>query len=184
MAWHLIPLERVAPTPWRNGGGLTRELIVFPVREQWHWRISVAEVTQDGPFSRYEGVERWFAVLSGGRVHLAVDGAGGELHTASAPFAFDGGADTMCRLLDGPTRDINLMVKQGRGHMERLTGDCAKAVSTGSAVALWSGAQGARATFEGATIALAPHTLAWRHLDMGGRIEVAATDALWMEILT
>ena len=182
MAWHVVPLDRVAPTPWRNGGGVTRELVVFPVHEQWHWRVSVAEVTQDGPFSRYEGVQRWFAVLSGGRVRLRVDGAGYELDAASAPLAFNGAAETDCTLLAGATRDLNLMVRQGRGRMERVRGACDKAVSSGSAVVLWSGEQGATATFEGEPAEFPPHTLAWRHMDMGGRVELGAADALWMEI--
>jgi environmental stress-induced protein Ves len=182
MAWHVVSLDRVAPTPWRNGGGLTRELVVFPVHEHWHWRISVAEVTQDGPFSRYEGVQRWFAVLSGGRVQLKVDGAGYELDSGSAPFAFNGEAETACQLLDGATRDINLMVRQGRGRMERVRGDGDRAVSSGSAVALWSGERGATATFEGEPAEFPPNTLAWRHLDMGGRVELRASDALWMEV--
>jgi environmental stress-induced protein Ves len=182
MAWHVVSLDRVAPTPWRNGGGLTRELVVFPVRENWHWRVSVAEVAQDGPFSRYDGVQRWFAVLSGGGVRLEVDGVAADLHGASEPLVFDGGSDTACSLLAGPTRDFNLMVKHGRGSLQRVRGDSALAVSSGSAVALWSGAHPARATFEGSTIELPPHTLGWRHLDMGGRIELAVVDGLWMEV--
>ena len=182
MSWHRIALQDIAPTPWRNGGGTTRELVVFPVREHWHWRMSVADIEQDGPFSSFEGVRRWFAVLSGAGVRLSIDGADHALTTASEPLAFDGGAPTHCRLAAGPTRDFNVMVRQGRGTMQRVNGDIALAVSSEGAVALWSGPATARATFEGQTIELAPNTLAWRHLDLGGRVEVSATDGLWMEI--
>jgi uncharacterized protein len=182
MSWHRIPLQSVAPTPWRNGGGTTRELVVFPVREHWHWRMSVAEISQDGPFSRFDGVQRWFAVLSGGGVRLSIGGASQTLTPASPPLAFDGAAEAGCELVDGPTLDFNLMVREGRGRMERVDGDVAQAVATGSAVALWSGAAPARATFEGQAIELPPQTLAWRHLDMGGRVHVSAPDGLWIEI--
>ncbi|MDP3824656.1 MAG: HutD family protein [Burkholderiales bacterium] len=182
MSWHRIPLQSVAPTPWRNGGGTTRELVVFPVREHWHWRLSVAEISQDGPFSRFDDVERWFAVLSGSGVRLAIDGAAQTLTRASPPVVFDGAALAECQLLDGPTLDFNLMVREGRGRLERVYGDVAQAVSSGSAVALWSGNAQARATFEGQTLELPPLTLAWRHLDMGGRVEVSAPDGLWAEI--
>lgn len=182
MSWHRIALDSVAPTPWRNGGGTTRELVVFPVRENWHWRLSVADISQDGPFSQFENVERWFAVLSGSGVRLSVDGGTQTLTRASAPVVFDGGAPARCELVDGPTQDFNLMVREGRGRMERVYGDVAQAVSSGSAIALWSGAAQARATFEGQTIELAPRTLAWRHLDMGGRVHVSAPDGLWIEI--
>jgi uncharacterized protein len=182
MSWHRIALQDVRVTPWRNGGGTTRELIAFPQREHWHWRLSVADIAQDGPFSSFEGVQRWFAVLQGEGVRLAVDGATHTLTPQSPPLAFDGAASTMCEVVAGPTQDFNLMVRQGRGLMERVRGDVAKAVSSGSAVGLWSGASSAKATFEGQTIELPPGMLAWRHLDLGGRVEVSAPDGLWVEI--
>lgn len=182
MSWHRIALQSVTPTPWRNGFGMTRELVVFPVREHWHWRLSVAEISQDGPFSRFDDVERWFAVLSGNGVGLSVDGKEQTLTRASAPVVFDGAALVECRLVDGPTLDFNLMVREGRGRMERVGGDVAQVVASGSAVALWSGGTPATATFEGQTIELPPHTLAWRHLDMGGRVHLSAPDGLWIEI--
>jgi uncharacterized protein len=182
MSWHRIALQSVRPTPWRNGGGTTRELVVFPVRENWHWRLSVADIAQDGPFSQFEEVQRWFAVLSGNGVRLSVDGTTQTLTRASPPVPFDGAAPTRCELVAGPTQDFNLMVREGRGRMERVEGDVAQAVSSGSAIALWSGAAPASATFEGQTIELAPHMLAWRHLDMGGRVHVSAPDGLWIEI--
>ena len=56
MSWALIRLNEVAPVPWRNGGGVTRELLAWPSPGDWALRISVAEVERDGPFSRYPGV--------------------------------------------------------------------------------------------------------------------------------
>ncbi|HSI53505.1 MAG: HutD family protein [Ramlibacter sp.] len=181
-SWHRISLNDVPLTPWRNGKGTTRELVAFPVREHWHWRMSVADIETDGPFSAFEGVRRWFAVLSGAGVHLSTGGAQHLLTPTSAPLAFDGGAQTDCALVSGPTRDFNLMVRQGHGHMQHVSGDLALAVSSGAAIALWSGAAAARATFEGQAIELQPHTLAWRHLDFGGRVEVSANGGLWMEV--
>jgi environmental stress-induced protein Ves len=182
MAWHVVRLDQVAPTPWRNGGGLTRELAVFPVREHWHWRISVADIERNGPFSRYEGVQRWFAVLAGAGVRMEVGGSVQVLEPASEPFAFDGAGEADCELIEGATRDLNLMVRIGRGNMQRLRGRSALAVSSGAAVALWTGACAATACFEGVETAFEPATLAWRYLDLGGRVEVEATDGLWMEI--
>jgi environmental stress-induced protein Ves len=182
MSWHRIPLDRVSPTPWRNGGGTTRELVAFPVREHWHWRVSVADIAQDGPFSSFEGVQRWFAVLQGSGVRLSVGGAEHTLTAESPPLAFDGAAATNCRMVNGATQDFNLMVRQGRGSLQRIRGDVALAVSSGSAIALWSGNQPARATFEGQEIELPPRTLGWRHLDLGGRVEVSVADGLWVEV--
>ena len=111
MSWNVVHLADVAATPWRNGGGVTRELVAWPPEGEWLWRMSVAEVEASGPFSRFEGVQRWFAVLSGAGVTLDIDG---ERHTQtadSAPLAFDGAATTGCQLLNGPTQDLNLMVR-------------------------------------------------------------------------
>ncbi len=39
--------------PWRNGGGFTRQLLAWPDDENWLLRISMANVSQDGPFSAW-----------------------------------------------------------------------------------------------------------------------------------
>ncbi|MDO8252256.1 MAG: HutD family protein, partial [Rhodoferax sp.] len=77
MNWRLVQLADAVPRPWRNGGGVTRELLAWPQADDWIWRMSVAEVAHSGPFSRFEGVQRWFAVLGGAGVRLSV---GGETH--------------------------------------------------------------------------------------------------------
>jgi environmental stress-induced protein Ves len=114
----LIRLADVPPTPWRNGGGVTRELLAAPGAGGWSWRISVAEVGADGPFSAFEGVERWFAVLDGAGVELEVDGDHHRLRPGDTALQFDGGATTHCRLIDGPTRDLNLMLRGARGGLQ------------------------------------------------------------------
>jgi environmental stress-induced protein Ves len=101
----------VPPQPWRNGGGLTRELLAWPPGDGWRLRISVAEICADGPFSVFAGVRRWFAVLEGAGVALTVDGTPHHQTRTDPPLAFDGGAHTDCRLLAGPTRDLNLMLR-------------------------------------------------------------------------
>lgn len=101
----------VAPAPWRNGGGRTRELFAWPAGADWTLRISLAEIDADGPFSAFPGVQRWFAVLSGAGVDLHFADRTCRLDAASAPFAFDGAAAPGCSLVAGPTRDLNLMLR-------------------------------------------------------------------------
>ena len=115
-------LIRVADAPrqrWRNGGGFTRELLVRPGAQAWQVRVSVAEIESDGPFSHFAGVRRWFAVLQGAGVVLTIDGRRHRVTLADAPLAFDGDAGTDCRLLGGPTRDLNLMLRGVGGGMQR-----------------------------------------------------------------
>ena len=120
----LTPLRvaDVPPQAWRNGGGQTRELLVWPAGADWRLRISVAEVTRDGPFSAYPGIERWFAVLQGAGVVLHFADADRRLQPETPPLRFDGAAAPGCTLVDGATRDLNLLVRQdaGRGEMQAV----------------------------------------------------------------
>lgn len=110
-----LPLAGATAQAWRNGGGTTRELLAQPAGGDWHWRISVAEVTAHGPFSAYPGVQRWFAVLRGEGVVLSLDGDTVPLHPGDAPLAFDGASAPRCALLQGPTQDLNLMLRDHDG---------------------------------------------------------------------
>lgn len=119
--WAWQPADAVAPEPWRNGGGSTRTLLTWPAGSgpaaPWRLRISLADITQDGPFSAFAGVQRWFAVVQGGGVRLRPPAAGAPgqaalcLRPDSLPHHFDGGQPPDCQLLDGPTRDLNLMLR-------------------------------------------------------------------------
>lgn len=114
-------LADVVATPWKNGGGLTRELLCWPSAESWQLRISVAEVARGGAFSAYPGVMRWFCVLQGAGVRLRMPGASGELRLtpASPPLVFDGTLAPDCSLVDGPTLDLNLMCHGGHAELAR-----------------------------------------------------------------
>jgi environmental stress-induced protein Ves len=122
---NLVRCDAVEPQPWRNGGGLTRELLAWPHRshqgKDWALRISVADIHADGPFSAFPGVDRWFAVLQGNGVLLGLPEGRRSVAIADAPLAFRGEAAPRCELLDGPTRDLNLMLRRdaGRGGMQR-----------------------------------------------------------------
>jgi environmental stress-induced protein Ves len=116
----LVRIGDVPPQRWRNGGGWTRELLATPDAQTWQVRVSVADIESDGPFSVFAGVERWFAVLQGKGVALTIDGAAHRLTPSDAPLQFDGEATTDCRLIDGPTRDLNLMLRAAHGAIARI----------------------------------------------------------------
>jgi len=182
MSWAMVALKEVASTPWRNGGGVTRELLAWPDPHDWILRLSVAEVGRDGPFSRFPGVQRWFAVLAGGGVRLRVNGEACELTARAQPFRFDGGADTSCELLAGRTQDFNLMLRRGSASMRRLNGLHVSSCGAGTIVAAYSHGGDAAIRCGGDRVDISPNTLAWRILDSDSRFEVIAEDALWMEI--
>jgi environmental stress-induced protein Ves len=118
---NLVRCDALEPQPWRNGGGLTRELLAWPEGAAWSLRISVADIRADGPFSPFPGVDRWFAVLQGAGVVLALPQGRRVAEALDAPLAFRGESAPQCELLGGMTRDLNLMLRRdaGQGAMQR-----------------------------------------------------------------
>jgi len=112
----LVQTSRAAPVPWKNGGGVTRELLRLPADggDDWTLRISVADIAADGPFSPFPGVTRWFTVLDGAGVRLAFPERTLNVQRGDAPLCFDGADAPGCTLLDGATRDLNVMVRHAR----------------------------------------------------------------------
>jgi uncharacterized protein len=112
---HTMRSADVAPQPWKNGGGRTRELLAWPHTDDWLVRVSVAEIEVDGPFSALAGIDRCFAVLEGAGVVLSLPHGRVRLGAHDDAITFAGEAAPMCHLIDGPTRDLNLMVRRGAG---------------------------------------------------------------------
>lgn len=120
----------VTPEPWKNGGGVTRTLSVDAAQQPPRWRVSVADIDRDGPYSRFPGYDRVSVVLTGGGVELVAEGADvadvaevadvADVADAEritlAPgvaTAFAGDAGFQSRLLNGPVRVLNLFVLRG-----------------------------------------------------------------------
>jgi environmental stress-induced protein Ves len=102
---------------WKNGGGTTTEIACEPPdagTTHFHWRVSVADVESDGPFSSFPGVERTLVLLQGAGMRLQGDLGVLELETLYEPVTFAGDRPLSCRLVAGPVRDFNLMVARTR----------------------------------------------------------------------
>jgi uncharacterized protein len=101
--------------PWKNGGGHTTEIAAEPPgagTASFVWRVSVADIAKDGPFSAFPGIDRTLVLLSGHGMRLATAVDTMELHAPYEPVAFAGEALIDCTLTQGPTRDFNLMVRR------------------------------------------------------------------------
>lgn len=102
---------------WKNGGGETTEIIVSPdgaALDAFDWRVSMAHVAMDGPFSLFPGIDRTLAVLDGNGIRLRVDGLGDRALTAeSEPFTFPADTASGADLIDGPIHDLNVMSRRG-----------------------------------------------------------------------
>ena len=119
-----------------------------------------------------------------GAVRLTVGGEPHDLTTHSVPFEFDGGAAAHCELLDGPTRDFNLMLRQGQARVERVAAPRSFHCGSATLVAAYAAGRAATLVCDGQRQELSPNTLAWRILDSDGQLELVATEALWMEVVT
>lgn len=117
--------DRVA-VPWKNGGGVTREVAVSPEcagMEDFDWRASIADVSTAGPFSRFDGINRTMMILKG-RLSLKFDDRDIELNPESSPLAFSGDAACRAAPIGGAVTDLNVMARRGRcsARVERLVG--------------------------------------------------------------
>jgi environmental stress-induced protein Ves len=118
--WHQIRLQDTPVSPWKNGGGTTQSLVCWPNPSDWVFRMSVARIDSDGPFSEFKGVDRWFAVLSGEGVVLQFPERRVEAGALDAAVQFSGDLPCQCSLINGPTVDFNLMVQGVSANMARI----------------------------------------------------------------
>ena len=115
----IIRKDSLTPTPWKNGRGITHEVVRVPATgASFRWRLSVAQIESSGPFSDFAGYDRQMALLRGAGVSLTFEnGQRTYLREPGDLVQFDGGLRTECELLDGPCVDLNLMVSQSHGEV-------------------------------------------------------------------
>jgi environmental stress-induced protein Ves len=112
--------------PWKNGGGETAEIAVAPDGTglaDFDWRVSLARIARDGPFSTFPSVDRTFALLEGGPLRLRVgDDPPVDLVPGTPPLSFPADLPSEARLLGGPALAPNVMTRRGkvRHIVERL----------------------------------------------------------------
>lgn len=179
-------LDTLPARPWKNGAGLTREIATHPRDagfDDFDWRLSVAEVTRDGPFSVFPGVDRHIVLLQGTGMRLvcAQGGLDHRLEHRGLPFAFAGELPVEAHLIAGATSDLNVMTRRGRWQAEvvrlhapaRVLGAEASALLCGAGVWSVEAADGAKQLVPGqgllwrgpttarAVAPHAPHSASW-----------------------
>ncbi len=117
MAVHTFNVAELEARPWKNGAGVTREIVCQPAgagMETFDWRVSIAQIAGDGPFSRFEGVDRVITLLDGAGVCLTnADGRiEHRMDTPLVPFSFAGEASINARLIAGECHDFNVMTRR------------------------------------------------------------------------
>jgi environmental stress-induced protein Ves len=101
--------------PWKNGGGTTRDIAASPSGaslDSFAWRLSLAQVDRDGPFSRFDNVDRTLVLLSGA---MALHENDRRIDLVrNEPFAFEGERVIEATVAGGSTLDFNVMTRRGR----------------------------------------------------------------------
>jgi hypothetical protein len=122
----IVRYGAVPSTPWKNGLGLTRQLVIHPqhaTAESFEWRVSIAQLTGTAPFSRFADITRCLAVLEGVLTLQWQGGTEQRLTAQSPPRQFAGDAVVSGGVEGGPVLDLNLMWQPSRWQaaMTRLT---------------------------------------------------------------
>lgn len=100
--------------PWKNGGGETLEVAIFPPNasvDDFSWRISMARVDASGPFSKFSGTDRILAVLEGAMTLIVAGRPPVRLSPDSAAHEFPGDAPAHAEVLSTVT-DLNVMIRR------------------------------------------------------------------------
>jgi hypothetical protein len=101
--------------PWKNGGGTTRDIVVSPPDaslDDFDWRLSLAQVDRDGPFSRFDNIDRTLVLLTGA---MTLHEAGRRIDLVRhEPVTFEGERAIHASLPGGATLDFNVMTRRGR----------------------------------------------------------------------
>lgn len=104
---HIFHRDELSQTPWKNGGGITREIASSEEGEPY-WRLSIADVTQEGDFSTFPGLHRILTVIEGKGMRLQSPTA--DIHARPRePVSFAGDTPVRGQLVQGPVQNFNLI---------------------------------------------------------------------------
>jgi uncharacterized protein len=109
----VLNTDTLPATPWKNGGGKTREIARHEVDNALVWRISLADVANDGPFSHFPGLMRILTVIDGDGIDLHMPDKVIQARPG-VPVQFSGDVPVNGRLTKGPIRDLNLIFDPSR----------------------------------------------------------------------
>jgi len=167
-AARLIRAAECRSMPWKNGGGATTEICVHPPGaglDDFGWRVSMATVASDGPFSVFAGVDRTLTLLAGDGLRLVIgDAAPVLLGRDSAPLSFPADVPTRSTLTGSEVTDLNVMTRRGRWRhaVTRWAFDgeamqVPEQPTTATSVLWWCHVGGVEVACHGGSLRLGPH---------------------------
>jgi len=177
-----VALRQIAAQPWKNGAGLTREIAVAPAGASvadFDWRISLADVTRDAPFSAFPGIDRCIVLLHGEGLRLCFDDRVRRLDEPFAPFAFSGDEAVHAELIGGPSVDFNVMVRRGRWRAS-VTRDTQAPAADAGLLLCAQGSVDMHSGDDGQATLHAEEALLWRDTMPALHVRPASPDSRWL----
>lgn len=116
MSLKVLTISDYTVTPWKNGGGVTSDIFLFPegaTQADFDIRLSLAPIVAEGPFSSFPGIDRHITRLSTARLSLVFGTEARELKRLE-PLYFDSVLQPRSLLPDGPAQVLNVMTRRGR----------------------------------------------------------------------
>jgi environmental stress-induced protein Ves len=107
---HHLTRDGYLQMPWANGRGTTVEILRHDDAKGMVWRLSMATVAENGPFSRFPGIERNLTVIDGPGFDLS-----GDAKLRADPFqpvTFSGDLALAARNVTGTAVDFNVMTRR------------------------------------------------------------------------
>lgn len=113
MTPRLIRMTDLDPKPWPNGKGVTRDVCGRSRSDgSMDWLISIAELSEDAPFSHFENCDRILTIISGEGIQLIIGNAPPVVCRPMVPVFFRGDVPTRCRITAGPGRAFNVFASR------------------------------------------------------------------------
>lgn len=107
-----LSAEDYVTKPWKNGQGVTRDVILWPASDDFDIRVSLADIPPVSVFSSFPGITRHITRLSGDTMTLTFADGQVEHLALMAPLTFDSGKAPSCEASGAETRVLNIMTRR------------------------------------------------------------------------
>lgn len=107
-------LDDLREEPWRNGGGITRTVAKREINRKTLWRISIADITGNEPFSRFDGTDREAVLVKGSSLTLCGDWGVSSMNEVGDKVRFPGELSVRAELAWPFARLWNVMAERDR----------------------------------------------------------------------
>ncbi len=94
---------------WKNGRGETSEIARFPETDPFLWRLSMAPVIENGPWSLFPGYDRYLTLVEGKELKL-----NDKVVYFGEVIKFSGDEKISGELVEGKIIDLNLIVRRNQ----------------------------------------------------------------------